>query len=93
MRPILSRFRRESSAPTRKPLKVTGGFKTLQQATEDLDRGVDMVGLARALVLDPALPNGWRSGMAGNAAFQKFKDPPESGITAWYTMRLTEELV
>ena len=74
---------------TRIPLMVTGGFKTLTHATEARERGVDMVGLARALVLDPALPNRWRSGSAGNPVFPKFTDPPEGGITAWYTMRLT----
>lgn len=73
-----------------KPLMVTGGFKTLRQATDALDRGVDMIGLARALVIDPALPNGWRSGETGDPAFPRFQDPPEGGITAWFTMRLTE---
>ncbi|MEL6601519.1 MAG: oxidoreductase, partial [Pseudomonadota bacterium] len=75
---------------TTKPLMVTGGFKTLEQAGDALDRGVDMIGLARALVLDPALPNAWRSGGVGGPVFPRFVDPPEGGITAWYTMRLTE---
>lgn len=64
--------------------------ETLQQATDALVRGVDMVGLVRALVLDPALPNTWRSGVAGDPVFPKFRDPPTGGIAAWYTMRLTE---
>lgn len=76
---------------TRKPLMATGGFKTLQQAADAVEGGgVDMVGLARALVLDPTLPKGWQHGTAGDPTFPKFKDPPEGGITAWYTMRLTE---
>ncbi|QDL90553.1 oxidoreductase [Paroceanicella profunda] len=81
----------ESVRPlTRTPLMVTGGFKTLRQAADALDRGVDMIGLARALVLEPALPNGWRSGTAGDPAFPTLQNPPEGGLTAWYTMRLTQ---
>ena len=75
---------------TRKPLMATGGFKTLQQASDARARGVDIVGLARALALQPALPNEWQSSAAGDPDFPKFKNPPEGGITAWYTMQLTE---
>ncbi len=88
--PYFLAFAERARLQTSKPLMVTGGFKTLRQATEALDRGVDMIGLARALVLDPALPNGWLSGQTGDPAFPRFQDPPEGGITAWYTMRLTE---
>ncbi|MFQ6548122.1 oxidoreductase [Aestuariibius sp. 2305UL40-4] len=83
-------FAEKARPLTRKPLMVTGGFKTQQQAADALDRGVDVIGLARALVLDPALPDRWRSGDTGGPAFPTFTDPPEGGITAWYTMRLTE---
>lgn len=89
-RPYFLDFAEKARPLTRKPLMVTGGFKTLQQAADALGRGVDVVGLARALVLDPALPNRWRSGKTGDPAFPTFEDPPEGGITAWYTMRLTE---
>ena len=70
---------------------VTGGFKTLEQAANAVaHRGVDVVGLARALALDPDLPNKWGSGTANDPDFPRFQNPPEGGITAWFTMRLTE---
>jgi 2,4-dienoyl-CoA reductase-like NADH-dependent reductase (Old Yellow Enzyme family) len=76
---------------TTKPLMVTGGFKTLQQAADAIThRGVDMVGLARALALDPNLPNEWISGSTKDPDFPRFQSPPEGGVTAWFTMRLTE---
>ena len=88
--PYFLDFAEHARPLTRKPLMVTGGFKTLQHAADALARGnVDMVGLARALVLDPALPNGWRSGTGNDPKFPKFANPPEGGVTAWYTMRLT----
>ncbi|MEO1722408.1 MAG: NADH:flavin oxidoreductase/NADH oxidase family protein [Pseudomonadota bacterium] len=88
--PYFVDFARQARPLTETPLMVTGGFKTLQQARDALDLGVDMIGLARAVVLDPALPNGWRSGRMQDPIFPRFQDPPEGGITAWYTMRLTE---
>ncbi|MEM7004995.1 MAG: oxidoreductase [Pseudomonadota bacterium] len=76
---------------TRVPLMVTGGFKTRAAALAALSEGAaDVVGLARALVLDPNLPNHWRIENDSDPVFPRFSDPPEGGITAWYTMRLTE---
>ncbi|MEL6413406.1 MAG: NADH:flavin oxidoreductase/NADH oxidase family protein [Pseudomonadota bacterium] len=76
---------------TRVPLMVTGGFKTRAAALAALSEGAaDVVGVARALVLDPNLPNHWRNGSGIDPVFPHFSDPPEGGITAWYTMRLTE---
>jgi len=80
---------------TSTPLMVTGGFKTRQQAIDALDGGnVDAVGIARALVLDPALVDRWRHAGASardvDPVFPRFRAPPEGGITAWYTMRLTQ---
>ncbi|MEL6296550.1 MAG: oxidoreductase, partial [Pseudomonadota bacterium] len=57
---------------------------------EALAQGVDVVGLARALVLEPELPNAWLDGDARSPVFPRFQDPPAGGVTAWYTMRLTE---
>ena len=51
---------------------------------------VDMIGLARALVLHPDLPNNWAAAQMPNPDFPRFKTAPEGGITAWYTMRLTQ---
>ena len=76
---------------TSKPLMVTGGFKTLKQAADAIAHsGVDMVGLARALALDPDLPNKWNAGSANDPDFPRFQNPPQGGVTAWFTMRLTK---
>jgi 2,4-dienoyl-CoA reductase-like NADH-dependent reductase (Old Yellow Enzyme family) len=89
--PYFTEFAKSVRRRTKKPLMVTGGFKTLQQAIDAVSGGAaDIVGLARALVLDPALPIGWQTGTVGDPTFPRFASPPEGGITAWYTMRLTE---
>lgn len=89
--PYFVDFARRARPLTRIPLMVTGGFKTMLQVTDAIEQhGVDMVGLARALVLDPTLPDGWRTGSKGDPAFPVFTSPPEGGVTAWYTMRLTD---
>ena len=76
---------------TSKPLMATGGFKTRQQAVDAISSGsIDMVGVARALALDPALPQSWRTERAIDPKFPRFSSPPVGGITAWYTMRLTQ---
>ncbi|GFE66761.1 NADH:flavin oxidoreductase/NADH oxidase family protein [Litoreibacter roseus] len=72
------------------PLMVTGGFKTRAAAIDAVTGGgADVVGLARVLVLDPDLPERWRGGGDFDPIFPRFPDPPEGGITAWYTMQLT----
>lgn len=75
---------------TSKPLMLVGGFKRLAEARSALRSGVvDMVGLARALVLDPTLPNAWLWGEArADPEFPHFDNPPPGGITAWYTQRI-----
>jgi 2,4-dienoyl-CoA reductase-like NADH-dependent reductase (Old Yellow Enzyme family) len=84
-------FAGQAQKRTDKPLMVTGGFKTLNQAVSAISNGdADLVGLARALVLDPDLPKRWLSGYQDNPVFPKFKSPPEGAITAWFTMRLTD---
>jgi len=89
--PYFIDFARAARARTGKPLMVTGGFKTREQATDAVASGAaDIVGLARALALDPALPNRWQVGTMGDPVFPRFVSPPEGGITAWYTMRLTD---
>jgi 2,4-dienoyl-CoA reductase-like NADH-dependent reductase (Old Yellow Enzyme family) len=89
--PYFLNFAAQTRPLTRKPLMVTGGFKTRAQVTAALtDCGVDMVGLARAVALDPTLPNGWRENTGGDPDFPKFTTRPEGGVTAWYSMRLKE---
>ncbi len=70
------------------PLMVTGGFKRRREAEAAIESGtVDAVGLARALVLEPALPEIWNSG-GTDPVFPRFADAPPGGVTAWFTMRL-----
>lgn len=89
--PYFLDFAKHARKRTNKPLMVTGGFKTFDQAMNAISSGdADLIGLARALVLDPDLPNRWLANHSSNPAFPKFSAPPEGGITAWYTMRLTE---
>jgi 2,4-dienoyl-CoA reductase-like NADH-dependent reductase (Old Yellow Enzyme family) len=72
------------------PIVVTGGIKTRAQALGSLkNNAVDMVGLARALVLNPDLVNDWLSTTGGDPDFPRFEAPPQGGVTAWYTMLLT----
>jgi 2,4-dienoyl-CoA reductase-like NADH-dependent reductase (Old Yellow Enzyme family) len=71
------------------PLMTAGGFKTRNEALAALESGsIDVVGLARLLVLDPDLPNAWLAGNDPAPAFPRFADPPEGGITAWFTRRI-----
>lgn len=88
--PYFLEFAKRARTLTRKPLMLTGGFKTHAQAKDALTSGVvDFVGLARALVLEPTLPNLWKVNEKRMPEFPRFSDAPEGGITAWYTMRLT----
>ena len=89
--PYFVEFAKRARSVTTKPLMLTGGFKTRAQAEDAVASGaVDIVGLARALVLEPSLPDLWKVGQRPEPIFPRFSDAPEGGITAWYTMRLTE---
>ena len=89
--PYFIEFAKRARAVTAKPLMLTGGFKTRTQAERAVASGaVDIVGLARALVLEPSLPDLWNTDQKPEPVFPRFSDAPEGGITAWYTMRLTE---
>ena len=88
--PYFLDFARLAKEVTNAPLMLTGGFKSRDQAIDALASGaVDMVGLARAMVLNPRLANTWFSEDRSDPEFPKFKFTPPGGITAWYTMRLT----
>lgn len=89
--PYFIEFAKRARTVTSKPLMLTGGFKTRAQAEDAVMSGaVDVIGLARALALEPALPNLWMANQTPEPAFPRFSDAPEGGITAWYTMRLTD---
>lgn len=88
--PYFLSFARRARDVTTKPLMLTGGFKTRAQAEDAVESGaVDVVGLARGLILDPDLPDGWLGAVPVDPAYPRFDNPPEGGVTAWYTMRLT----
>lgn len=83
-------FAKTAQARTSVPLVATGGYKSRLDAVNALSEGaVDMVGLARALVLNPMLPNDWLGGTDETPLFPRFTTHVEGGITAWYSMRLT----
>ena len=89
--PYFLAFAKRARGVTIKPLMLTGGFKTHAQAVDAVASGaVDVVGLARAMAIHPDLPDQWATGNLLEPAFPRFAETPEGGITAWYTMRLTE---
>ncbi|MFT6224934.1 MAG: 2,4-dienoyl-CoA reductase-like NADH-dependent reductase (Old Yellow Enzyme family) [Paracoccaceae bacterium] len=89
--PYFIEFAKRARTMTSKPLMLTGGVKTRTQAEDAVRSGVvDVIGLARALVLEPGLPDLWMANQMPEPAFPRFPDAPEGGITAWYTMRLTD---
>ncbi len=88
--PYFLRFARRAKGVTDVPLMLTGGFKRREQAVDAVVSGaVDMVSMARAMVLDPRLPEAWLTEEGGDPEFPVFDSPPRGGATAWYTMRLT----
>ncbi len=89
--PYFLEFAGRAREKTNIPLMVTGGFKTLVQAENSIIEGkADLIGLARALVVDTELPSFWLSGQRSDPQFPRFKNPPEGGVTAWYTMQITQ---
>lgn len=89
--PYFIEFARRARAVMTKPLMSTGGFKTYAEAEAAVaDGAVDVVGLARAFVLEPSLADLWKVERSLAPVFPRFAEAPEGGITAWYTMRLTE---
>ena len=89
--PYFLDFAERARAYSKIPLMVTGGFKTFEQAEAAVSEGkADIVGLARALVVEPDLPLKWEAGQDKNPPFPRFNAPPEGGVTAWYTMQITQ---
>ncbi|MGP9765989.1 oxidoreductase [Halomonas sp. AOP13-D3-9] len=88
--PYFVDFARRAKGVTNIPLMLTGGFKRRDQAVEAIASGaVDLVGVARAMALNPRLADTWLSEEGGDSKFPRFESGPPGGITAWYTMRLT----
>lgn len=88
--PYFLDFAERARSKTDIPLMITGGFKTFDQATAAIESGkTDLIGLARALVINPELPRKWEMGHAVDPEFPRFDSPPEGGVTAWHTMQIT----
>jgi len=88
--PYFAGFAQQARSRTNIPIMLTGGFKTRAQALDTISsETADFVGIARALVVDPELPNHWQSDQNTIPTFPRFESPPEGGITAWYSMKLT----
>ena len=88
--PYFLNFARRAKQVTDVPLMLTGGFERRDQAADAVMSGaVDMVSLARAMVLNPSLADTWLTEDGGDPDFPVFDAPPRGGVTAWYTMRLT----
>ena len=88
--PYFLDFARQAKGVTKVPLMLTGGFKSRDQAVGAIASGaVDMVGLARAMALNPRLAKDWLTEAGGDPEFPRFDSNPPGGVTAWFTMRLT----
>lgn len=88
--PYFLDFAQRAKGVTQVPLMLTGGFERREQAVDAVAIGaVDMVSLARAMVLDPKLAEVWLTEEGGDPDFPVFDSPPRGGVTAWYTMRIT----
>jgi 2,4-dienoyl-CoA reductase-like NADH-dependent reductase (Old Yellow Enzyme family) len=55
-------FARDIKAVAKMPVMVTGGIRRRLVVEQVLGTGVDMVGMATALAIDPYLPRDWRLG-------------------------------
>ena len=86
--PYYAEFAARARQVTSAALMVTGGVKTRSHAISLRKSGIDLVGVARAMVLRPSLANDWLGG-GGDPLFPVFESRPPGGVTAWYTMRLT----
>ena len=62
---------------------LTGGVKTRRVAEALISDGiVDLVGLARPMVLDPDLANHWINGRGPDPSFPRFTFSPPGAVTA-----------
>lgn len=87
--PYFAEFAKEARKRTERPLMVTGGVKTCAQAVDLLKTGrADVIGLARAMVLHPDLPNLWQKGEMPCPSFPRLASDQEGAVTAWYTRRI-----
>lgn len=55
-------FAKDIATVAHVPVMVTGGIRRLPVAEQVLASGIDVVGMATALAIDPSLPKAWREG-------------------------------
>ncbi len=55
-------FAKDIQATAGMPIMVTGGIRRVQVAETVVNSGIDMVGIATALAIDPQLPVEWQNG-------------------------------
>nr|WP_170560606.1 NADH:flavin oxidoreductase/NADH oxidase family protein [Ruegeria atlantica] len=88
--PYFVEFARAARRLISAPLMVTGGFKRKEEAEAVVQSGdADVVGMARGFVLDPYMPAKWQAGKS-DPSFPRFATLPPGGMTAWFTMRMTD---
>ena len=81
--PYFLEFASRAKGVTDLPLMLTGGFERRDQAVGAVASGaVDMVSLARAMVLDTRLAEVWLTEEGGDPEFPMFQSPPRGGATA-----------
>ncbi|GGY24520.1 2,4-dienoyl-CoA reductase [Paludibacterium paludis] len=59
-------FAKDIAAIARMPVMVTGGIRRYPVAEQVLDSGIDLVGMATALAIDPGLPEKWRGNISAS---------------------------
>ncbi len=75
--PCFLEFARRAKEVTDVPLMLTGGFERREQGVDAVAGGaVDMVSLARAMVLEPRLAEVWLTEEGGDPEFPIFESPP-----------------
>jgi len=93
--PYFSDFAKKAKSKTNIPIMLTGGFKTSTQAINALTASAaDVIGVARGMVVEPAIANHWlqRTSLEESFTeilFPRFESPAPGAITAWYSMRLS----
>lgn len=82
-------FAKQAKKLTKIVIMLTGGIKSKTDAQNLLaHESSDLIGLARALILDPNLAKHWLDDLDKDPGFPSFDAPPPEGITSWYTMRI-----
>lgn len=81
-------FAKKAKLVTDIPLILSGGFKKCIQAQQILSENkADMIGVGRAMILEPKLASIWLSDNSYDPVFPRFEETVPGGLTAWYSMK------